>query len=193
MLKRAALSAIPIAAITLVTWGVNEGWMGTAKIPTKDDRCTNGFGSTFDEQGNPIKCGEKVDPVTALRRAYVLMDQKRKTLEKCVTGPVSDVEAQLLDDFAGQYGESATCKSSMVKFINQGKYKEACEAYAAYKFAAKRDCSKPENWGPLGCKGVWTRSIARRNTCLESLIPESAPALDPGNVASSGSGPTKEN
>lgn len=189
MLKRVALSALPITAAALVAWTAHEGFVGVASVPTKDDRCTNGFGSTFDESGRPIECGEKVDPVTALRRAYVLMEQKRARLGKCVTGPVLPAEAELLDDFAGQYGEVATCKSSMVKHINAGRYREACEAYTLYKFAAGYDCSTPGN---KRCYGLWLRSQWRRDTCLAAQEPDAAPSLDTGAVARSGSGPTKE-
>lgn len=185
MIKRAALSATAILASSLVAWTVNEGWMETASIPTKGDRCTNGFGSTFDEYGRAIMCGEKIDPVKALRRAYVLMEQKKKRLEKCVTGPVSDVEASLLFDFAGQYGEAATCKSSMVKHINAGEYKKACEAYTLYKYAAGYDCSTPGN---KRCIGVWNRSVWRRDECLMALDPDAAPSIDTGAVAHSGAG-----
>lgn len=185
MLKRVALSAIPITAAALVAWTANEGFVGVASVPTKGDRCTNGFGSTFDENGRAIPCGEKVDPVQALRRAYVLMEQKKAKLEKCVTGQVSEVEADLLSDFAGQYGEAATCKSSMVKHINAGQYRDACEAYARYRFAAGYDCSTPGN---KRCPGVWTRSLWRRDTCLAAQEPDAAPSTDTGAVARSGSG-----
>ena len=188
--SRTSISALAITGAMLVAWVTNEGYVEVANVPTKDDRCTNGFGSTFDEDGRPIQCGEKTDPVKALRRAYVLMEQKKKKLEKCITGEVSEVEAGLLFDFSGQYGETATCKSSMVKHINAGRYKEACEAYTLYKYAAGYDCSTPGN---KRCYGSWERSMWRRTTCLNALNPESAPLPDTGAVARSGSGPTKEN
>lgn len=185
--NRKAYAAIGISAAMLVAWVTNEGYVETASVPTKNDRCTNGYGSTFDEQGRPIECGEKTDPVTALRRAYVLMEQKRSVLSRCITGLVSDEEAKLLNDFAGQYGEKATCKSSMVKYINAGEYKKSCEAYTLYKYAGGYDCSTPGN---KRCSGVWNRSLWRRAQCLEALNPDSAPSLDTGSIESaSGAGP----
>lgn len=181
--SRKAFAAIGVSGAMLVAWVTNEGWQETANVPTKNDRCTNGFGSTFDENGRPINCGEKVDPVTALRRAYALMEQKHAVLSKCITGPVSEEEAALLNDFAGQYGEAATCKSNMVKYINAGEYEKSCEAYTRYRFAGGFDCSTPGN---KRCSGVWTRSLWRRAKCLDALNPEAAPPPDAGAVARGG-------
>jgi GH24 family phage-related lysozyme (muramidase) len=66
-------------------------------------------------------------------------------------------------DHAYQYGEAATCNSSMVRLVNQGRYAEACKAYERFRFVAGRDCSVRSN----GCYGVWLRSQERAQKCME--------------------------
>ncbi|RWY04518.1 lysozyme, partial [Pseudomonas aeruginosa] len=34
------------------------------------------------------------------------------------------------------------------------------------------DCSLPKNWGPKGCKGVWTRQQERHAQCIVVQVPE---------------------
>jgi hypothetical protein len=55
----------------------------------------------------------------------------------------------------------------MVKQINAGQYRQACEAYAKYRYVAKYDCSTLVNDKPnKRCWGVYQRSLDRRDRCL---------------------------
>ena len=185
---------LPIVALAIsaTAYGVlteHEGWMGTAAIPTKNDRCTNGFGSTFKENGEPVKCGETITPPQAVKRSLAHIAKDETRLKQCVTAPVSQKEYDLLVNHAYQYGVDVTCKSFMVKNVNAGNYAKACEGYTLYKMSGGFDCSTPGN---KICSQVWTRSLNRKADCLaaqndtEILVvtpllsePEPAPAPEP--------------
>ena len=56
---RIIVAALTLSASAFVTLVVSEGYTDTATIPTKNDRPTNGFGSTFNADGSSVKLGEK--------------------------------------------------------------------------------------------------------------------------------------
>lgn len=163
---RLSVAALVLSALGFVAITEDESFVPVANVPTVGDRCTNGFGSTFKEDGTPVKCGEKITPVQALKRSLTHIQKDEGAIKRCVTAPISQVEYDLLVDFAYQYGEQAACKSSMVKYINQGDYSTACGAYLRYRYAAGFDCSTPGN---TRCAGVWTRTKERHSKCVENL------------------------
>lgn len=165
---RIAVAALSLSAAGFVALVTSEHFTGSAIIPTKGDRWTVGFGSTFREDGSPVQQGDKIDPVRAVQRSAAHIAKDERGLKQCVTAPMSQVEYDILVDFSYQYGVAATCRSSMVRFVNEGRYGQACEAYGLYKRSQGRDCSDPQHWGPGGCKGVWLRNLERRTKCLEA-------------------------
>lgn len=167
---------IAIAALSLSAAGFgaliveHEQYVETAVIPTKNDRPTNGFGSTFDENGNPIQLGDKTTPVKAITRSLSHIAKDETRLKQCVTGPLTQLEYDILVDFAYQYGTYTACNSAMVRHINAGQYEDSCKAYSLYKFSGGYDCSTMIDGKPnKRCWGVWTRSLKRRDRCLEGL------------------------
>jgi lysozyme len=167
-LLRIAVASLSLSAIGATGIFLHEDYTGEAIIPTKNDRPTVGFGSTFREDGSPVRLGDRITPPKAVARAVNHIAKDEVGLKRCVTGPMSQIEYDILVDFTYQYGVAATCSSSMVRHINAGQYRESCVAYALYKRSGGRDCSNPVNWGPMGCKGVWTRNQERRDKCLKS-------------------------
>lgn len=165
---RMAVAALSLSAAGLVGIVLHEGYSDVAIIPTKGDRPTVGFGSTFREDGSSVQMGDRITPPRAVARTAAHIAKDESGLKRCVTAPMSQVEYDILVDFSYQYGVAATCRSSMVRFTNDGLYREACDAYALYKRSQGRDCSQPEHWGPGGCKGVWLRNMERRTKCLEA-------------------------
>lgn len=164
---------IVIAALTFSAAGFaalvgEEFFVAKATIPTKNDRCTNGFGSTFKEDDSPVQCGEVISPVQAVKRSQIHIAKSETKLKRCVTGDMSQAEYDILVKFSYQYGEAATCSSSVVKAINAGQYTQACKAYPLYKFSGGYDCSTLVNGQPnKRCWGVWTRNLERQAQCLE--------------------------
>jgi lysozyme len=166
---RIAVAALSLSAAGLVSLLNSEWFVDKAMIPTKGDRPTVGFGSTIREDGSPVQMGDTITPNKALNRSLLHIQKDEHGLKRCVTQPLSQIEYDLLVDHAYQYGVSKTCSSSMVRFANQGRYKESCESHALWKKSQGRDCSLSVNWGPKGCKGVWLRALERKDKCMSGL------------------------
>lgn len=160
---RVAIAALSFSAAGFVGIAMQEGYTDRATVPTKNDRPTVGIGSTFRDDGSPVQMGDTIDPVRAIQRSVAHIAKDEAGLKRCVTGPMSQAEYDVLVDFAYQYGVPATCRSSIVRHINAGRYVEACNAYTLYKYSGGYDCSIPGN---RVCSGVWKRNLERRDRCL---------------------------
>ena len=164
-LKRSHVAGLALSASALVGLIAHEGYTDKAVIPVKGDRPTVGFGSTFKEDGAPVKMGDTITPQKAVARSLAHIQKDESKLKQCVTAPLLQAEYDLMVDFAYQYGTGALCKSPMVKAANAGDYAASCEGYKEYRFVAGYDCSTPGN---KRCAGVWNRSLERYNTCMEA-------------------------
>lgn len=158
---------LPIAALALsaAAFGglvLKEGFTDRAVVPIPGDRLTIGFGSTFRDDGTPVQMGDTITAPQAVTRSLAHIAKDETALKQCVTGPLNQVEYDTLVDHAYQHGTASTCKSSMVRHINTGRYTDACASYLRYRFAAGKDCSDPAN----RCRGVWLRSQERHAKCM---------------------------
>jgi lysozyme len=160
---RIAIAALTLSATAFGGLVLHENYTDRAIIPTKNDRWTVGFGSTFRDDGTPVQEGDTIKPLQAVARSLAHIAKDEAGLKRCVTAPLHQVEYDTLVDFAYQYGVQATCNSSMVRQANAGRYAQACEAYTLYKFSGGFDCSIPNN---RVCSGVWKRNQERRAKCL---------------------------
>lgn len=164
---RVAVATLALSAAGLVGIANREGWCNPACIPTKGDVPTLGFGSTTREDGTPVKMGDTTTPVKALNRTLAYLQDAEREMKLTLAGvELSQGEYDLYLDWRYQYGKERWRNSTMLRELKAGHYREACEAFALYKFQGGRDCSKPENWGPRGCRGVWDESVKRRDKCL---------------------------
>jgi len=163
---RVAIGALALSAFGLVGIVGLEGFTSTAVIPIPGDRPTNGFGSTFKEDGSPVKLGETITPHKALARSLHHIQKDETRLRQCVTGPLSQAEYDVLVDFAYWRGAGGACRSDVVLHINAGRYADACAAYLGLdaRRAAGKDCADPAN----RCRGVWLRAQERNRRCLEA-------------------------
>jgi lysozyme len=162
---RLAVSALSLSLAGFVGLVAHESYTDKAIVPTKNDRPTVGFGSTFRDDGSPVQMGDTITPPRAIARSAAHIAKDEAGLKRCVTGPMSQVEYDVLVDFAYQYGVAAACLSSMVRETNAGNYVAACNAYTLYKRSGGFDCSTPGN---KICAGVWKRSLERQAKCLEA-------------------------
>lgn len=62
----------------------------------------------------------------------------------------------------GVYGVS---KSSMIRHLNSGEPKKACDAILKYKYAGGRNCTIRKN----NCYGVWKRRLKWHKVCLQGV------------------------
>ena len=166
--RRIAVALLTLSASGFATWKANEQFVSAPMIPTRGDVPTIGYGSTHYEDGRPVRL---IDPAISRRRAEQLARNLLSDDECRFRASIPDVyltqgEYDLYLDFVGQYGIGNWRKSSMRRHLIEGDYAQACEALLAWRKQAGRDCSLPQNWGPHGCKGVWTRQQERRAKCL---------------------------
>ena len=165
---RLAVGGLALSAAAFVALLNDEGYTDRAVIPVQGDRPTVGFGSTFREDGSPVQMGDTTTPTRAVTRSLSHIQQNETGLKRCVTGPMTQGEYDILVDFAYNYGVPTACRSSMVRLTNAGNYAGACDAYLKYRFVAGYDCSTLVNGKPnRRCWGVWTRSRDRRDRCME--------------------------
>ena len=161
--RRSAIAGLSASAVLLVSLATSEGWSDRAIVPTKGDRPTVGFGSTFRDDGSPVKMGDTITPPKALARTLAFIQKDEHGIKQCVTAPLTQVEYDTMVDFSYQYGVKALCASTIVREANQGHYAASCRGYLLYKRAAGYDCSTPGNHR---CPGVWARSQARYRKCI---------------------------
>lgn len=161
---RIGIGALALSATGLVGLITHESYTSTAIIPVAGDRPTVGFGSTFRDDGTPVKLGDTITPPKAVARTLAHIGKDESRLKDCVKAPLHQAEYDLLVDHAYQYGALATCSSSLVNHVNAGRYADACAGYLQWRYVKKRDCSVRSN----GCYGVWVRAQARQARCLEA-------------------------
>ena len=164
-MQRRNVIALSASAALLVSLVVSEGYTEKAVIPVKGDVPTVGFGMTYRPDGTPVQMGDRTNPIDAIQRSLSHIQKDEIGIKKCVTAPLSQVEYDLMVDFAYQYGVPTLCRSSMVKKANVGDYVGSCKAYLQYKRVNGYDCSTPGN---KRCWGVWQRSVERYNDCMEA-------------------------
>lgn len=178
--NRTLVAVMAISAAGFAAWVANEGSTPAVvvsgetrlapHIPTKGDVPTIGHGSTRYEDGMPVRL---TDPPITRARAETLARNLLSDDERRFKASIPDVvlyqaEYDLYVDFIGQFGIGRWSTSSMRRYLLASDYPAACNALLLYRFQAKRDCSKPENWGPKGCKGVWTRQQDRHRKCINA-------------------------
>lgn len=165
---RIAVSGLSVSAALIVALAVGEGYVGEAMIPTKDDRPTVGFGSTFKADGTPVKMGDRTDPVRALITMHAHLSREERAFRTSLPGvALTQSEYDLYMDFVYQYGTATWSSSSMRRQLLAGEYRAACDALLKYRFAAGFDCSTPGN---KRCAGVWARQQERHAKCLAEQV-----------------------
>jgi lysozyme len=68
-------------------------------------------------------------------------------------------------DMAYNIGINGVRKSSMIRKINAGNPKSACDAILKYKYAGGRNCSIRSS----NCYGVWRRRLEMHKLCIEGI------------------------
>lgn len=138
---RAAITAMVLAASTLVGIAVHEGYKDEAYIPVPGDVPTIGFGSTMG-----VRMGDKTTPSRSLVR---LLDEIEGVyaagVKKCVAVPLYQHEYEAYVRLAYSIGVAAFCRKAkpgnppnLIDLINAGKYAEACQRIEAFKYGPGR-------------------------------------------------------
>lgn len=168
-LLRVSVAALTLSAAGFATWQASEGFTATAVIPTRGDVPTIGHGSTRYEDGTPVRLGDA--PITRQRAQQLarnLHSEEEARFKASLPGVyLHQGEYDLYQDWVGQFGIGNWRKPQSPRtWLLRGDYVGACNALLTWRFQAGRDCRLPENWGPQGCKGVWTRQQKRHADCM---------------------------
>lgn len=165
-----------MSAAAFVSRVGQEGYTESAVIPVQGDRPTVGFGSTFDEQGRPVKMGDRTDPVAAVRRALAHIQKDEAKIKACIGPQVKLYQAEfdVYTELAYNIGHYNFCTNPKTggpglipRTLRKGDYKGACDAILAYKFAGGYDCSTLINGVPnKRCYGVWTDRLRLHEQCM---------------------------
>lgn len=119
---RIAISALALSASALVGIAVHEGYSPVAYRPVPGDVPTIGFGTT-----DGVKMGDRTDPVQALTRKLADVQRFEGALRKCVRVPLHQHEYDAYLSLAYNIGPGAFCGSTLVRLLNAGQYREACD------------------------------------------------------------------
>ena len=126
MTQRTQAGALVLSVAALASIAGYEGYRSTAYIPVPGDVPTIGHGTTRYEDGSAVKMGDRVTP----ERAQVLLRNDASTFERavkrCAPVPMHPHEYDAFVSLAYNIGESAFCKSTLVRKLNAGDYAGAC-------------------------------------------------------------------
>lgn len=167
---RIAIGALSLSFLAFIGLADNEFFTDKAVVPTKNDRPTVGYGSTFWEDGRPVKMGETITPVRALKVAQAHITKEETIFRKSLPGvTLSQAEYDIYMDWVYQYGTGRWNTSSMRNLLLKGDYRGSCRAMLEYKYSGGYDCStliagKPNK----RCWGVWERQMKRYDACMEA-------------------------
>jgi lysozyme len=131
---RVKLTALSLSASALVGLAVHEGYRGEAYIPVPGDRPTIGFGSTFNEDGTPVRMGDKITPERALVRTLRDVEKFEGAIKQCVTVPLYQHEYDVAVSFSYNVGARAFCNSTLVRKWNAGDYEGGCNELTRWVF-----------------------------------------------------------
>lgn len=161
---RLAIGVLSLSAAGLVGLLVSEGYTDRAVVPVPGDVPTIGFGSTVRADGRPVRMGDTTTPVEALQRAQRDVTQFEGGIKQCVRVPLTQGEYDVYVRLAYNIGPDAFCRSTLVRLLNAGQYRQACDQIKRWRFFRGRDCALAGS----GCAGLWTRRQSERLSCLEA-------------------------
>lgn len=130
MLKRIVVGGLSLTAAGLISIATWEGFKGEAYIPVPGDVPTIGFGST-----EGVKLGDTISVPDALNRLEKDVRVAEDAVRSCVTVPLTQGEMDAYTSLAFNIGGRAFCDSTLVKKLNAGDYRGACEEIKRWHFA----------------------------------------------------------
>lgn len=150
MLKRIVVGGLSLTAAGLISIATWEGFKEEAYIPAPGDVPTIGFGST-----EGVKLGDTISVPDALNRLEKDVRAAEDAVRSCVTVPLTQGEMDAYTSLAFNIGGRAFCDSTLVKKLNAGDYRGACEEIKRWHFA-----------GGKSLQGLVDRRAAEYKRCI---------------------------
>jgi lysozyme len=124
---RMVIAALSLSAAAFGGLVVKEGFTTHAIIPVPGDRPTVGFGSTFNDQGQPVRMGDTITAPQAVLRSLAHIAKDETAMKACVTAPLTQGEYDAYVSLVYNIGSDAFCRSTLVRLLNAGNYQAACD------------------------------------------------------------------
>jgi lysozyme len=118
---RIQVAALSASAVALVGLAVHEGYRENAYLDIVGVP-TIGYGTT-----EGVKIGDRTDPIKALERALSDMQKFEGAIKQCVNVPLHQHEYDAYLSLSYNIGSGAFCRSTLVRKLNAGDYKGACD------------------------------------------------------------------
>lgn len=134
MKQRIAIASLALSASAFIGLVLSEGFTDRAVIPVPGDVPTIGFGTT-----SGVKMGDTITPVKAVTRAYSDVSKFEGALKRCVKVPLHQHEYDAAVELSYNIGESAFCKSTVVRRFNALDYAGACDAFLMWNKVKGRE------------------------------------------------------
>lgn len=150
---RIAVGALSLSAAALVAVAKFEGFRGEAYRPVPGDVPTIGFGST-----DGVKLGDTISVPEALNRLESDVRVAEDAVRSCVTVPLTQGEMDAYTSLAYNIGKKNFCGSTLVKKLNAGDYRGACEEIKRWHFA-----------GGKSLKGLVDRRADEYDRCMGEM------------------------
>lgn len=146
-------AVITLACVFIQPW---EGLWTTAKV----DTIGTGRPVTwcYGETKGGAKVGDKFTPEQCSEMLKKRLPEYYNAIAKCIHVPISDKTAVAFTSASYNIGTAGFCRSTMVKRLNAGDAKGACDALMQWNKAQGRVV-----------KGLTNRRAAERRLCLEGI------------------------
>lgn len=134
--RNAGVGAAALAAACLMQW---EGMDLTAKHQSIDPPgvITACIGETNYDRKD-LKAGDKFTREQCKQRLLEDMPKYAVAVDKCIHVAMPDHRRAALISFAYNLGQRALCKSSVARYLNAGKVRQACDAMLLYNRANRK-------------------------------------------------------
>lgn len=135
---RSSIAALVVSAAALVGIAQWEDYVEIAAPPVAGDVPTNGFGTTRNPDGTPVRLGDRTTPTRALVRLLADADEYARAVKRCAPVPMHQHEFDAFVSLAYNIGPSAFCSSTLARRLMYGDYQGACEQILRWdKFKGK--------------------------------------------------------
>ena len=118
---RTQVAMLSASAVALVGLAVHEGYRENAYLDIVGV-ATIGYGTT-----EGVRLGDRTDPIKALERALSDMQKFEGAIKQCVRVPLYQHEYDAFLSLSYNIGSGAFCRSTLVRKLNAGEYKYACD------------------------------------------------------------------
>lgn len=129
-MKRVTVAVLSLTAAGLIAIADLEGFRGEAYVPVSGDVPTIAFGHT-----KGVKLGDTVTVAEGLNLLQQDVRVAETAVRECVKVPLFPYEFDAYVSLAYNIGGRAFCGSTLVRKLNAGDYRGACEEIKRWSFA----------------------------------------------------------